>query len=372
MKNLLAMRRHILLAFLATFLFALQIVTAEAAKEPLVTIETGVIKGGVEEGVAYFKGIPYAAPPVGELRWRPPTAPASWDGIREAKEYGSEAAQNGDLAVFATPGGSEDCLYLNVFAPEDALTSKTPLPVFFWIHGGGLFVGSSSDYDPMPMVKTGNAVVVTVNYRLGAFGSFAHPAIDAEDHAIANYGLMDQIFALDWVQRNIAKFGGDSKNVTIAGESSGGQSVLALMTSPKAKGKFQAAIGMSACTVTLHSDFTMYTLENAEKQGVLLAEEAGLKNATAEDLRKLSAEEILKVQKPFGTFIIEGDYVPEHIGDALRAGHVHPVTFVNGTVRNEGVFFAGVRETFVGHPMTAEEYPAVVAEFCGVFPNDPT
>ena len=367
MKKMPDICRHLLLAFLATFLFTVQIVTVHAAQEPIVTIETGVIRGGVEEDVAYFKGIPYAAPPVGELRWRPPVSPAGWQGVREAKSYGPQAAQNNDLSVFATSGGSEDCLYLNVFAPKEALSGKTPLPVFFWIHGGGLFVGSSSDYDPIPMVKTGNAVVVTVNYRLGAFGSFAHPAIDAENHAVANYGLMDQIFALEWVQRNIAKFGGDPHNVTIAGESSGGQSVLALMTSPKAKDKFHAAIGMSACTVTLHSDFTMYTLENAEKQGVTLAEEAGLKNATAEDLRKLSVEEILKVQKPFGTFIIEGDYVPEHIGDALRNGRVHPVIFVNGTVRNEGSFFEGVRETFAGHQMTAEEYPRVVREFCSVF-----
>ena len=363
-----AARERILLLILFVCLVTYQGSEANAAEEsPVVSIESGMVSGGVEEGVAYFKGIPYAAPPLGELRWRPPVSPDKWEGVREAKEYSGRAAQNGDLSVFAKAGGSEDCLYLNVFVPEEALNSHAHLPVFFWIHGGGLFVGSASDYNPIPLVRSGNAVGVTINYRLGAFGSFAHPAIDKEGHAVANYGLMDQIFALDWVQRNIDKFGGNPQDVTIAGESSGGQSVLALMTSPKAKDKFQSAIGMSACTVALHSDFTMYSLENAERQGVELAKAAGLENATADDLRKLSTEEILKVQKPFGTFIIEDDYVPEHIGDALRAGHVHPVTFVNGTVRNEGAFFAGVRESFVGSPMTAEEYPQAVQEFCSVF-----
>ncbi|MBQ7477622.1 MAG: carboxylesterase family protein [Selenomonadaceae bacterium] len=338
----------------------------------IITIESGQIEGASEDGVACFKGIPYAAPPVGELRWRPPVAPEKWDGVREVKEYANEAAQNADLGVFAYPGGSEDCLYLNVFVPEKALTSKEKLPVFFWIHGGGLFVGSSADYNTNALVKEGNAVVVTINYRLGALGFFAHPAIDAENHAIANYGLMDQVFALEWVQRNIENFGGDPENITIAGESSGGQSVLAMMTSPKTEGKFSAAIGMSACTVTLHSGFTMYPLAEAERQGIALAEEAGLTNATAEELRNLPVEKILQAQKPFATFIIEGDYVPEHIGDALQNGHVHPVTFVNGTVRNEGSFFEGLRETFAGKPMTAGEYPQVVKDFCSVFEGDVT
>ncbi len=172
----------------------------------------------------------------------------------ETKNYSERAIQNFDLGVFSQSGGSEDCLYLNVFVPQNSKNKK--LPVFFWIHGGGLFVGSASNYDPVPLAKQGKAVVVTFNYQLGAFGFFAHPALDSEGHSFANYGLMDQIFALDWIRRNISKFGGDPENITIAGESSGGQSVLAFMVSPKTEGKFQAAIGMSACTVALNSDFT--------------------------------------------------------------------------------------------------------------------
>ena len=350
-----------------TILFALalfvgQFSVSNAADTSVISTEYGKIQGTVEDTVACYKGIPYAAPPVGELRWMPPVPAKPWDGIRSTKVYAEEAAQNAELGVFASPGGSEDCLYLNVFVPEEAAARGKPLPVFFWIHGGGLFVGSANDYNPLPLAQIGEAVVVTVNYRLGAFGFFAHPAIDAENHAIANYGLMDQIAALEWVKKNIANFGGDPENVTIAGESSGGQSVLALMTSPRAEGLFQSAIAMSGCTVTLHSDFTSYTKEQAEKIGIALAEKAGLKNATADELRSLPTEAILASQVPFGTFTVDGDYVPEHIGDSIAHGHVHDVVFVNGTTRNEGSFFAGMMESLSGKVMTAEDYKKNVAD----------
>ena len=366
--------QKIFAALIFAIIFLSVQIGANAAADPVIQIETGKIRGGIENGVAYFKGIPYAAPPVGNLRWRPPQAPESWRGILDTKNYSNEAAQNGDLGVFAQAGGSEDCLYLNVFVDEKNLRGNKKLPVFFWIHGGALNVGFAGDYNPLELAKQGKAVVVTINYRLGIFGFFAHPAIDAENHAIGNYGLMDQIFALDWVKRNISNFGGDPNNITIAGESSGGQSVLALMTSPQSEGKFQSAIGMSACTVALNSQFTMYTVETAEAKGIALAEAAGLKNPTAEDLRNLTTEEILKVQTPhlLGTFVIEKDYLPEHIGKAIKAGHVHKVNFVNGTTRNEGSFFAGLREYFMGKPMDVEDYKKSLQELSLAFGKDLT
>lgn len=343
----------LLLAFTAFFAW-----TAEAAEDiSLVKTEGGLLRGSVEDGVAAFRGIPYAAPPVGELRFRPPAPPEAWTGVRDAKTFARRAAQNADLGVFAQAGGSEDCLYLSVYAPERAIKEKERLPVFFWIHGGGLNVGSANDYDPGALAKLGGAVVVAVNYRLGIFGFFAHPALLAEDHPQANYGLMDQIFALEWVRRNIPAFGGDPADVTIAGESSGGQSVLALMTSPKARGLFRSAIAMSGCTVTIPSPFRSYEMGAAVKRGVVFAAALGLKEATAADLRSLSAEEILAAQTPYllGSFVVDGEYVPENIGEAIRAGRVNGDIFVNGTTRREGSFFAGIMENALGRPLTEED-----------------
>lgn len=357
MMEISRLKRFLLAALLASFTAFFPLNTEAAEEMPLVKTEQGVLRGSVEEGVAAFCGIPYAAPPVGDLRFRPPAPPEGWDGVRDAKNFADRAAQNADLGVFAQAGGSEDCLYLSVYAPEKALTEKKPLPVFFWIHGGGLNVGSANDYDPRALAKVGGAVVVAVNYRLGIFGFFAHPALLAEDHAQANYGLMDQIFALEWVRRNIPAFGGDPDDVTIAGESSGGQSVLALMTSPKAKGLFNSAIAMSGCTVTIPSPFRSYEMDTAAKRGVAFAESLGLKDATAADLRKLSTKEILAAQRPYtlGSFVKDGEYVPENIGEAIRKGQVNGNIFVNGTTRREGSFFSGIMENALGRPLTKED-----------------
>lgn len=347
MKNLINLRTLIL----AAVLMLLQINFTQAAQSPIIQIDSGKIQGIVEDGVECYKGIPYAAPPVGNLRWRPPVAPESWNGIKQVTEFANYAAQRGDLADFATPGGSDDCLYLNVFVPQDAKAKNKKLPVFFWIHGGALLVGASNDYNPIPLAKTGESIVVTINFRLGALGFFAHPALDNEGHAAINYGLMDQIAALDWVQKNISQFGGDPNKVTIAGQSTGAQSVLALVTSPKATGKFQAAVSMSGCTTLVES----FSKESAEKLGVQLAEKAGLKNATAEDLRNLSVEEILKVQvQP--KFAVDGEYLPQSPADALLSGNVNDVILVNGTTRNEGSFLIAVTENLTGKIYSEKQY----------------
>jgi para-nitrobenzyl esterase len=215
---------------------------------PLVATDKGRVQGRVEDGVASWKGIPFAAPPVGGLRWRAPQPAAAWTGVRQADAYGSDCMQlpfPSDAAPLGTPP-AEDCLYLNVWKPARA---SAKLPVIVWIYGGGFVNGGSSPptYSGAPLAKQG-ALVVSFNYRLGRFGFFAHPQLTAEDadHGLlGNYGLMDQVAALEWVRRNAARFGGNPANVTIIGESAGGMSVHALLTSPMTEGLFAKAVILS-------------------------------------------------------------------------------------------------------------------------------
>ena len=191
-----------------------------------------------------FLGIPYAAPPVGKLRWMPPHPHAKWNVVLQANSFGNRCTQpDGNGGVV----GAEDCLTLNLYTPlgQKNQNKKSPLPVMVWTHWGGLVTGGSSDFDPSPLVLQGNVIVVTINYRLGYLGFLAHPAIDAEGHLNGNYGLMDQQFALQWVQRNIAAFGGDPNRVTLFGVSAGGQSIYTNLASPTAAGLFQRAIAES-------------------------------------------------------------------------------------------------------------------------------
>jgi para-nitrobenzyl esterase len=234
------------LAHVLSALLCFCAVTSHAATAPVITIDSGKLKGVRDSGVEYFKGIPFAQPPVGELRWRPPQPQAAWQGVRDATVMQHDCMQM-PAPSEAAPGGtttpSEDCLYLNVWTP--AGNRGAHLPVMVWIYGGGFLNGGASPavYDGSAFAKRG-VVIVTFNYRLGRFGFFAHPALTAEQDGgpLGNYGYMDQIAALKWVKRNIAAFGGDPARVTIFGESAGGSSVLALMTSPMARGLFAQAI----------------------------------------------------------------------------------------------------------------------------------
>jgi para-nitrobenzyl esterase len=217
-----------------------------AAQADLVRIESGQLRGVVADQVVAFKGVPYAAPPVGDLRWRPPQPALAWQGVRSAADYGHDCAQKpfpSDAAPLgATP--AEDCLVLNVWRPAGA-PADARLPVMVWIYGGGFVNGGSSPevYSGHQFARQG-VVLVSFNYRLGRFGFFAHPALSEEspDGPLGNYGFMDQIAALKWVQRNIAAFGGDPGNVTVFGESAGGSSIHTLLTTPAAKGLFHKAI----------------------------------------------------------------------------------------------------------------------------------
>ena len=219
---------------------------AFAAPAPVVAIASGKLRGVSEAGVDSYKGIPFAEPPVGELRWRPPMPIAAWQGVRDVTAMQHDCMQL-PAPSEAAPGGtttpSEDCLYLNVWAPTGSHGKH--LAVMVWIYGGGFLNGGASPavYDGTAFAQRG-VVLVTFNYRLGRFGFFAHPALTAEQSTgpLGNYGYMDQIAALKWVQRNISAFGGDPARVTIFGESAGGSSVLTLMTSPMARGLFAQAI----------------------------------------------------------------------------------------------------------------------------------
>ncbi len=230
-----------------------------ALAEPVVTIGDGQLQGAADNGAAIFHDIPYAAPPVGDLRWRPPRPAVKWSGMRDATQFGPACPQTPNSPVMMVgPVGasSEDCLTLNVWKPAGSQTSAK-LPVMVWIHGGGFFTGSGSEqqFDGAPYVSRG-VVFVTINYRLGRLGFFAHPALAAENPSEphGNYGLMDQIAALKWVRSNIASFGGDPANVTVFGESAGGISILDLMATPSAQDLFQKAIVESGTFATQMRD----------------------------------------------------------------------------------------------------------------------
>jgi para-nitrobenzyl esterase len=215
--------------------------TWASAGDPVIVTENGRLQGVVGTQMVQYLGIPYAAPPVGLLRWTPPQGFGRWKGIFQATQPGSECPQVDQAGTSVV--GDENCLFLNVYAPLGKNGVKPRgRAVMVWIHGGGLNKGAGSDFDPTPLVEGGDVIVVTLNYRLGVLGFLAHSALDNEGHLAGNYGFMDQQFALGWVQRNIAAFGGDSDRVTIFGESAGGYSQLA---SPLAAGLFQRAISQS-------------------------------------------------------------------------------------------------------------------------------
>ena len=281
--------KHLILATAAALAFPL------GAHAQLVTVETGKLQGSTADGVQSWKGIPFAAPPVGPLRWRAPQPAAKWTGTRDASAYRNDCMQvpfPSDAAPLGTPP-AEDCLYANVWRPAGA---KAKLPVVVWIYGGGFVNGGASPptYAGTNLARQG-VMFVSFNYRVGRFGTFAHPALTRadEDHGLlGNYGFMDQIAALKWVQRNIAAFGGDPANVTITGESAGGMSVHTLVTSPLAKGLFAKAVVMSG---GVGGPMAGSDLAAVEKIGADFAQSKGVAPGDPDALAKiraLSAEQV--------------------------------------------------------------------------------
>jgi para-nitrobenzyl esterase len=310
---------------------ALVVAGAVSAAET-VTIDTGALKGVTAEGVVSFRGIPYAAPPVGSLRWRPPAPAKPWSGVRSADQNGALCMQKynkTDNGVGPLPM-SEDCLTLNVFAPAGA----TKLPVMVWIHGGGLVNGSGTAalYDGAHLAQQG-VVVVSMNYRLGRFGFFAHPALTAEAHgsALGNYGFMDQIAALKWVKRNIKAFGGDPGNVTLFGESAGGVSVNHLMLIPEARGLFHKAIVQSGVGREEGA-----SLDKAEAAGRVFADRLGITDQNLKTLRAIPAEAIIAQGDPdmmgaTGLLVTDGRYLKSSALAGFRAGETPPIPYMVGS-----------------------------------------
>lgn len=270
-----------------------------AESRPLVRVESGTLAGAVDQGVLVFRGIPYAAPPIARLRWRAPAPALRWKGVRDASRYGAACPQPSDhKEAWARVGPtSEDCLFLNVWRP--AHTGKYPVMVF--LHGGGFTYGAAGVplYDGAKLARRG-VVIVSLNYRLGKLGFFAHPALTREDPSglLGNYGVMDQIAALRWVRRNIALFGGDPGDVTLFGESAGAGVVQTLMGSPEAKGLFQKAISESGAGGSVLAPIRNAPV-SAEVQGEHWAESLGLKDATVDQLRALPVEKTIGRAFPF-------------------------------------------------------------------------
>jgi para-nitrobenzyl esterase len=336
---------------------------------PIVRTENGAVRG-VAAGAGYaFLGMPYAAPPTGNLRWRPPRPPIDWRGVRDATQFAPSCPQR--LTVNAPPGPmSEDCLYLNVYTPGVGDRHGTGRPVLVWIHGGGLTLDGARNYDPTKLAADGT-VVVTINYRLGALGFLAHPALASHPGGPAgNYGLMDQQTALRWVQRNIRQFDGDPHNVTIAGQSAGGLSVLAQLVSPQSGGLFQKAIVESGSFA-----LTQQSLASAEAFGQSFATQVGCADQTAACLRNVPVDTLVNDFPPFAIpGVVDGHVLTQSIGAALAAGRFARVPILNGVNHDEERIFIVAQHvavsggTFVPvtQAVTDANYQQLIASTLGV------
>ncbi len=345
----------------------------------LVRIENGKIEGSYndDESIRIFKGIPFAAPPTGDLRWQAPRPVQSWEGVRPCTEYGPSPVQNKPEPFYcwteefiAKPEPlSEDCLYLNIWTSARSQTEKQP--VFVWIYGGGLVSGSSNCdiYDGEEMAKKG-VVFVSINYRVGVFGFMAHPGLTEESgyHASGNYGFLDQIAALGWIRDNILAFGGDPDNVTIAGQSAGAFSVHALIASALAKGLFNKAILQSG---GLFSNRLMQNLEEAEQAGLHFMEVAGVNSLDA--LRAMPAEQILALgnDSAVGRFGVTLDnYVlpVDLLAHFEQKLHNH-VPIMAGWVTGDGALMGQTEMTLAQYMAAAEsQYGDRATEFLSIFP----
>ncbi|MET9022319.1 carboxylesterase family protein [Actinopolymorpha sp. NPDC004070] len=328
---------------------------------PVVRTDRGLVAGTTTGDYRLFQGIPYAAPPTGRLRWTNPRPAAHWNGVRPATKPGSPCPQ----APGEVPGGSttEDCLYLNVTSPTSAGPKRTR-PVVVWVHGGGFTSGAGSSYDARRMAVRGDVVVVTVNYRLGVFGYFALPGLRGG----GDFGLQDQLAALRWVRRNIAAFGGDPHNVTLAGESAGGMSTCAFLTAPAAAGLFQKGIMQSGSCMLEWPANTWYPGMPAFAPYAPLAEVEEFGKETTADLhcadphtalalaclRKVEPERLLGVDQPYNMPAYGTPLLPRDPAEALRTGYFRKVPVISGGNRDEGAGNAAALQT--NQPLTEQSY----------------
>jgi para-nitrobenzyl esterase len=319
----------------------------------VVRTDKGLVRGLYSGEAREFLGIPYAAPPTGTLRWQPPQPASHWSGIRAATSAGNTCAQTGSLAIgVITTSTAEDCLYLNVYTPRDA--GRRALPVMVWIHGGAFTGGAGSIYDGAVLAAKGNVIVVTINYRLSAFGFLDLPSLGAGD---GDYGLLDQQAALRWVQRNALAFGGNPRDVTEFGESAGAASVCDNMASPGAAGLFERAIAESGCLLPAPNVAT------AQLEGEQLASKLGCTDqaTAAACLRAKPAGDILTAEAGMGWSPVAGTPVlPAQPSTAFASGRYAHVPLIQGTNHDEGRFFVALEFDGFGHPITAAQYPTLI------------
>jgi para-nitrobenzyl esterase len=329
-----------------------------------VKVEGGPVEGIAADNLTVYKGIPFAAPPVGELRWRPPQPAAKWEGVRKADQFAPGCMQS--MGGPPPSGASEDCLYLNVWTP--AKSPKDRVPVLVWIYGGGFNAGATSIpvHSGEKLARRG-VVLVTIAYRVGVFGFYAHPELSAESprHVSGNYGLLDMIAGLQWIQRNIAAFGGDPKRVTIFGESAGGIAVSMLCASPLAKGLFQGAISQSGGSFgpvghTPSPGENMRPVADAEASGVEFAKAAGA--SSLKELRALPAEKLLEAgrrQRGMAWPIVDGWVIPDDQYRLYEARRFNDTPILVGYNSDEGASFTAAR--------TPDDYIAGVPKRYGPF-----
>ncbi|MBC7500054.1 MAG: carboxylesterase family protein [Herminiimonas sp.] len=326
----------------------------------LIRTERGVVQGNETPAMRQFLGIPYAAPPVGDLRWKAPQAALEWSTTRQATAFAPHCAQK--ASPFGTASTSEDCLYLNIYTPK----GNGPFPVMLWIHGGALLTGESDAYNPTALVEQGVAVV-TINYRLGPLGFLTHPALTAEaGGASGNYGLMDQQAAMKWVKTNIAQFGGDPANVTIFGESAGALSTHSQIASPLAAGLFNKAIVQSG-----GYNLAAPTLVQAQALGQAFATATGCTAQTVACLRSLPVDRIVANSGAIqvgGTTLptVDGKVLTTTLETAFTSGNFNKVPVIEGSNQHEySLLSAATIDAVLGRPINAAEYPAYIAGTTG-------
>ena len=326
--------------------------------ELVLEVKQGKLKGSYDSGIHSFKGIPFAQPPVGELRWKAPQDPLPWEGFREANAFGPRAMQRPffDDMIFRSDGMSEDCLYLNIWTPAQKGDEKLPVLVYFY--GGGLFTGDGSEYryDGESMARKG-IISITINYRLNVFGFLSHPELSKETSygGSGNYGFMDQWKALEWIQENIAVFGGDPEKITIAGESAGSVSVCAQMASPLSKDLLAGAIGSSG---SIMGTLGAVEMKAGEKVGTQFQRNIGVTSLA--ELRALSAEDILAATSQMSPIAfaptVDGYFFPKPVHEIFEAGEQAQVPLLLGWNSQEGYY----PSVFQGKEVNLENYKAAL------------
>lgn len=361
-----------LCAAMLLMILAIALISCDFSSK-IVHTKSGFVSGIDNEDSWVFRGIPYAAPPVGELRWKAPEDPKRWIGIKEAEEFGSPCPQT--AGAFGGGSLNEDCLYLNVAVPKKgdiaASKSRDSLPVMVWIHGGAFVSGSGSEegYDPTRLIQE-DVIVVTLNYRIGALGFLPHPALTDEAGDSGNYGLLDQQKALQWVQKNIAAFGGDPKNVTIFGESAGGHSVLSHLAAPSSKGLFSKAIVQSGAysptQLPLDYGYGAFGIPFTTRAGCTATEPTEIRTF----MRDMTVEEVLTAQgDDWYVPVTGGSFLPVSVYEALSTGDFADVPVLSGCNMNEGRLFVALDMANGLYYNTQDEYVAGVTDLLATDPR---